>query len=106
MYRGLPSPVTGRISFVFNDKTCQYRFSDYSATKAPRHTCPPSAALQALAGGKNRPARHRPALRDSGEFPNSPEVIPIPPGRGVTRKQAGMSFAAYLNKNNSVTLVP
>ena len=31
----------------------------------------------------------------SGEFPNS-----------GTRKQVGMSFAAYLNKNNSVTLVP
>jgi len=87
MYRGLPSPVTGRISFVFNDKTCQYRFSDYSATKAPRHTCPPSAALQALAGGKNRPARHRPGLRDSGEFPNS-----------GTRKQAGMRFTPLSEK--------
>ena len=44
------------------------------------------------------PARHRPALRDSGEFPNSREVIlpkrsrdgAIPPGRGGTRKRAGM----------------
>ena len=36
------------------------------------------------------PARHRPAVRYSGEFPNSPEVIPIPPGRGGTRKRAGM----------------
>jgi len=72
------------------------------ATKAPRHTCPPSASPTGEAGGKNRPVRHRPALRDSGEFPNSPEVIPIPPGRGGTRKQAGMTFTPLSEKEEGI----